>query len=78
MRATFTGVMFESARSTGTLSWTNLTFSGTLSDGVGRYLSNTGTQAVTLVSPTPNSTGATSACGCTGLNYKTGFTINWP
>jgi hypothetical protein len=75
--ATYAGTMFDVARTSGSMTLTSLTFSGTLSDGVGRYLNSSTGAAVTLVTPTPNSTGATAACACTGTNYKAGA-VTWP
>jgi hypothetical protein len=77
--ASYNAGMLVFARTTaGTYSFSNLTFFGSLLDGVGAYAKNVGSQMLTLVSPNPaGGTSAQSACGCTGTNYKIGA-VTWP
>jgi hypothetical protein len=77
--AFFTGNMLSLNRTSGLPpTFINLTFAGTLADSVGRYINNTGSIPLTLVSPTPNSTAALSICGCTGTNYRSLTGVTWP
>jgi hypothetical protein len=77
--AFFTGSMLSLNRTSGLPpTFSNLAFAGTLSNGVGRYISNTGSIPLALVSATPNSTAALSICGCTGTNYRSLTGVTWP
>jgi hypothetical protein len=77
--AFFTGSMLSLNRTSGLPpTFSNLAFAGTLSDGVGRYISNTGSIPLALVSATPNSTAALIICGCTGTNYRSVTGVTWP
>ena len=76
----FGAPMFEFARSSaGTYTFSGLTFTGTLSS-TGLYLLNSGTQNVSLLSTTPTSANAMTACGGGCINYKgtsSSGTISW-
>ncbi len=71
-------VMFEVARTTGgPFTFTSLNFNGLLSGGL--YMLNSGSQAVTLVSPNPSAASANSGCGCVTYQNTTGTgSIAWP
>jgi hypothetical protein len=77
--ALFTGNMLSMNRTSGSPpTFSSLQFAGTLSYGVGKYINNIGSVALTLVSPTPSSTAAPSICGCTGTNYRSATGVSWP
>jgi hypothetical protein len=74
--ANFTGSMFSYQRSTGGNLFDALSFSGTLG-ATGRYITNTGSGAVTLTNPNPTAAGALTACGGLCTAYYSG-TVTWP
>lgn len=83
---TFTGfaassplTYFEVARTVGgPFTFTSLNFSGTLG-AAGRYLVNSGSRSVTLVTVSPLTAVAASICGCVAFNANTGAgTLIWP
>jgi len=73
-----TGVtMFEFFRnSAGTYNFSNLTFTDLLA-GIGRYIKVTGSQPLTLTSPTPTAANAMTVCGGTCTAWYTGA-VTWP
>jgi len=73
-----TGVtMFEFFRnSAGTYNFSNLTFTDLLA-GIGRYIKVTGSQSLTLTSPTPTAANALTVCGGTCTTWYTGA-VTWP
>ena len=75
----YAGTMFEIARTSGgPYTFTSLSFTGTLG-ATGRYVVNSGSQAVTLTSVSPALATVLSVCGCSTAFQATGTgSIVWP
>ena len=75
---TYSGSMFTMNRTAGaSYTFSNLSFAGTLSPGVGRYITNSGSTTISLVSVNPAAGVVSSLCGCTGGTQYIG-TVTWP